>query len=774
MTSDHANITFTSNDDYSLDFDDAIKQSAIEFKQSGNAITLSGTTAGYSEVDGVYKWQDKVGGEELTITGLKDDAALTESMFTRSDNVITFKPTDELLPNDPTTLTITGGGVIDTSALTTTEAEAAHWSGTSWLSAKTASSWTSGAATVINTAATGGKEVFKVSGLNGTPSDTNITVGTNELTINDSALLKDGNTITATNNYTVELSSTLAPSDSVSAGWDGTSYYSTDGYKTAGWTLDNGKVTKVNAVTPTFTVNGVKSNSGLNLNGTTVTVSNASLDGNEVTISGTGYTLAPGNDVTKTSTTNAGWTYANNVATYKAASTSAGYKLADNKISYVNASGGSTLATVTGVKSLNGISLNNKVVTVSNASLDGKEVTITGTGYTLKLADDVAAPVETKAGWSALSSGKATYNFASTTAGYTLADNKVSYTAATAPKSFTLSGIKSTSGIKVDGTTVTLKAANLNKKAVTISDGYTLKLNSGVATSAALAPAWTVKDTNATLHTDTSAGYTIENNKIIYNAKKTGDAQIALGGLIKNATLALPENKTLTLDASVLGTNASIESNASDYTVKLTGDMSGKTFVGTSGADTLSIAAENASVEGGAGNDKLVGGANNDSLNGGNGNDTLSGGAGNDKLLGGAGNDSLNGGDGKDTLSGGTGNDKLLGGVGNDSLHGGDGKDILSGGSGNDTLIGSTGDDIFIYKPNEGTDTIMDYKAGDILQILKADGSAGGSFTSSSFKSNNLTLAISGGGKVIFDNVSATDSFNINGTIHTISGKKLK
>ena len=125
----------------------------------------------------------------------------------------------------------------------------------------------------------------------------------------------------------------------------------------------------------------------------------------------------------------------------------------------------------------------------------------------------------------------------------------------------------------------------------------------------------------------------------------------------------------------------------------------------------------------------------------------------------------LSGGDGNDTLSGGIGNDKLLGGTSNDSLW---------GDAGNDTLYGGSGDDIFIYKPNEGTDTIMDYEANDILQILKEDGSAGGTFSSSSFKGNNLTLAIDGGGKIIFSGVNATDSFNINDTIYTISGKKLK
>ena len=89
-------------------------------------------------------------------------------------------------------------------------------------------------------------------------------------------------------------------------------------------------------------------------------------------------------------------------------------------------------------------------------------------------------------------------------------------------------------------------------------------------------------------------------------------------------------------------------------------------------------------------------------------------------------------------------------------------------------MYGGSGKDTFIYKPGEGTDTIFDYQSGDMLQILKSDGKAGGSFTKSSFSGGNLTLTISGGGKVVFEGVSSGDSFNINGKNYTLSGKKLK
>ena len=125
-------------------------------------------------------------------------------------------------------------------------------------------------------------------------------------------------------------------------------------------------------------------------------------------------------------------------------------------------------------------------------------------------------------------------------------------------------------------------------------------------------------------------------------------------------------------------------------------------------------------------------------------------------------------------ITAGAGSDSVLGGAGNDSLNGGAGNDTLWGGAGDDTLLGGEGDDVFIYKPNEGTDYITDYEAGDMLKILRTDGSNGGMFTSSSFSDGNLTLKILGGGSVVFQNVSESQSFNINGATYSISNGKLK
>ncbi|MBR0288442.1 MAG: hypothetical protein IJQ82_05635, partial [Selenomonadaceae bacterium] len=144
------------------------------------------------------------------------------------------------------------------------------------------------------------------------------------------------------------------------------------------------------------------------------------------------------------------------------------------------------------------------------------------------------------------------------------------------------------------------------------------------------------------------------------------------------------------------------------------------------------------------------------------------------KLVGNANDNTILGGSGNDSLYGKNGNDYLVGGAGKDIIYGQNGNDTLWGGAGNDTLYGGSGKDTFIYKPGEGTDTIFDYQSGDMLQILKSNGSTGGSFTKSSFSSGKLALTVSGGGKIVFDNVNATDTFNINGATYKISGKTLK
>ena len=163
-------------------------------------------------------------------------------------------------------------------------------------------------------------------------------------------------------------------------------------------------------------------------------------------------------------------------------------------------------------------------------------------------------------------------------------------------------------------------------------------------------------------------------------------------------------------------------------------------LIGTNSEDTLI---------GGRGRNILIGKAGKDFLDGGNGRDFLFGGDDGDILIGGKGNDALFGEQGFDTLDGGSGNDLLDGGNGKDTLTGGAGKDILIGGAGKDTLIGGKGNDIltggtgrdtFVLALGDGSDTITDFSAQDLIGL--AGGLGIGDLT---FAGNDIIVTNSNG-----------------------------
>lgn len=157
--------------------------------------------------------------------------------------------------------------------------------------------------------------------------------------------------------------------------------------------------------------------------------------------------------------------------------------------------------------------------------------------------------------------------------------------------------------------------------------------------------------------------------------------------------------------------------------------------------DVPGTAADPATIEGGAGNDRINGSTAGDRILGGDGNDVINGlkgpdvifaGAGNDRAAGNRGDDHVDGGPGNDVLFGGqisgrpsnydgydvlqgqSGNDKLAGGWQKDRLFGGPGRDRLSGGQhadrleagdGADTFLGEHGDDLLLAR-GRGRDSV--------------------------------------------------------------------
>lgn len=93
------------------------------------------------------------------------------------------------------------------------------------------------------------------------------------------------------------------------------------------------------------------------------------------------------------------------------------------------------------------------------------------------------------------------------------------------------------------------------------------------------------------------------------------------------------------------------------------------------------------------------------------------GGRGDDRLTGNAVDNVLKGKTGADRLVGGEGDDLLLGGKGADRLFGGQGDDRLKAGPGRDRLTGGEGADLFAIRPGDGRAVILDFGAGDRLDL---------------------------------------------------------
>ena len=282
----------------------------------------------------------------------------------------------------------------------------------------------------------------------------------------------------------------------------------------------------------------------------------------------------------------------------------------------------------------------------------------------------------------------------------------------------TVKGVKSIDGISLKKKVVTVSDSSLNKKKVTVSDGYTLKLNKDVTKSTNQKAAWSLSGTTATYKSAyKTAGYALASDKksITYSKATAASALATVKGAKSVKGLSV-SGKKITLKNSALSKKVTI---GGGYEFDFAKDYKNAAITGSKNADTITAHGTKVTINGGAGNDYL-----------------------------------------KSTGS----KAKILGGAGNDSLW---------GGKGNDSLYGGSGDDTFIYQPGEGTDKIFDYQSGDLLKILKSNGTDGGYFTESSFKNGDLTLAISGGGKVIFDDVSVGDKFNINGKTHIITKNSL-
>ncbi len=117
------------------------------------------------------------------------------------------------------------------------------------------------------------------------------------------------------------------------------------------------------------------------------------------------------------------------------------------------------------------------------------------------------------------------------------------------------------------------------------------------------------------------------------------------------------------------------------------------------------------------GHQAIFGGTGNDDIFAYGGHDTIVGGEGHDLIVSYGGHDLLIGGVGDQTLIGGGSHDTLIGGEGNQLLDGHGSSDLIIAGQGNDTMIGGGSHDTFVFGSGGGRDVVMDFHAGDVLQI---------------------------------------------------------
>ena len=131
--------------------------------------------------------------------------------------------------------------------------------------------------------------------------------------------------------------------------------------------------------------------------------------------------------------------------------------------------------------------------------------------------------------------------------------------------SLTVKGVTSLDGIKLNGTTVTISAAALDKKKVTVSDGYKLKLGSDV-TKTSTKKSWTLDGTTATYKQTTNAGYSLVDNEIIYSKAATENL-ITVSG-VKSLDGLKVKGTTVTVTKSSLGTK-DVTLSGDGYTLAL-------------------------------------------------------------------------------------------------------------------------------------------------------------------------------------------------------------
>ncbi|MBO4400212.1 MAG: hypothetical protein J5809_00005, partial [Selenomonadaceae bacterium] len=367
----------------------------------------AGTTAGYvlSDDRKSIAYQNPTGDTLISITHLREGSTLAGISLDGTEVTLS----ESVLGEE--TVYISAGYALKLGAdVVTPVTTPAYWSISGTMAIYTAAYSTAGhylmgdARSIRYSAASGGNTLATVSGLKSGASIDGISRKNKVVTLNASMLGED--TVTISEGYTLKLANDVVQSSTTAAHWEisgGVANYIAEAVS-AGYVLsaDASSISYVSASggETEIAITGLSSRAtvrNISVSGTEITLAAAALNKETVTISD-GYTLKLADNVTVPVSTAAHWELTNGTANYIGEAFSAGYALENNQIVYKAATTGEVEISVTGVKSLDGISRSGKTVTVASAALNQKTVTISD-GYTLKLAGDVTTPVSTAAHW---------------------------------------------------------------------------------------------------------------------------------------------------------------------------------------------------------------------------------------------------------------------------------------------------------------------------------------------------------------------------------------
>ena len=338
-----------------------------------------------------------------------------------------------------------------------------------------------------------------------------------------------------------------------------------------------------------------------------------------VTIGGSeNYSLALGDDVKEATVSEPQWAIKKTTATLSQKQ-SVGYVCNGGSITYSNKSATATLATLTGVKSVDEIYVNGNVITLSEDALGSATVKLTKGDYKLELDDDVATEPITEPTWF-ISGNKATYKDGNS-AYYSLASNgkSVNFVKAAADKKakdlITLNGINknfSADDVEIDedNMVVTLSNNALDKKNVTIggSEDYSLALGDDVIEPELGDLKLEVKGSKATLTQSTSIGYVLTNDKTITYSKKVSATTLATVTGVKSKSGISFDESSITLANSALTNKVTV---SGDVSFEFAANYKNASITGSKDDDVISVLGTGVSVTGGKGDDYFTSGGGN-------------------------------------------------------------------------------------------------------------------------------------------------------------------